>query len=121
MRALVSILVLSLAACGGAEDFCQRLGGAPSCGETAEDTCYQAVAQQNASTPACRDELERLLECAVELDDVGCTGSSSAYANGDGQFAGPTNFAIIGSASLVVNDSTCDAFKRLYDDCAGNQ
>ncbi len=123
-RTVVVLLGLGLelaliTGCGddGPGDFCHHLSSSADCDSSAESSCRTAVSNQLKSTPQCEKALNDLLDCAAKLPRVGCSGSSSAYATGDGKFSG-NNFVDVGGANLVIADSSCTALKMAYDSCS---
>jgi hypothetical protein len=117
--ALVVLLVaVSTSGCGSDEPktFCGKLAAqGQGCGSTTESTCENVIAQEKRSTPKCTSQLDTLVAC-IEGLRLSCSGTSSIAANGDGIFKG-SNFIGIGGASVVINDSKCDAVKRTYETC----
>lgn len=102
---------------GGSGDLCGSLPSKSGCDSSATRTCNGAIEREKSSSPSCTSRLDELTSCIAALD-VSCTGTTSIAANGDGQFQGQ-NFISIGGASVVINDSKCDAIKRTYESCRG--
>jgi hypothetical protein len=108
-------------ACGddgdGGSSLCSSLPSRSGCDSSATKTCNGAIDSEKSSHPSCTSQLDELTSCIAALD-VSCTGTTSIAASGDGQFQGQ-NFISIGGASVVINDSKCDALKRTYESCRG--